>query len=183
MNLNSTPLSGLYVIERKSICDHRGAFSRLFCSNELLEIMRGRQVVQVNHSITKVKGAARGMHFQYPPYAEMKIVTCLQGEVFDVAVDIRQDSNSYLKWHAEILSQDNHKTLSIPEGFAHGFQTLTPDCEMLYLHTCAYNPEYEGGLNPSDPTLGIGWPLPFSEMSPKDLNHPFINNEFKGVVL
>ena len=179
MNLDSTPLSGLFVIERKSIFDHRGAFSRLFCSNELLEIMGNRQIVQINHSITKAKGAVRGMHFQYPPYAEMKLVTCLKGEVFDVAVDIRQDSPTYFKWHAEVLSQDNHKTLAIPEGFAHGFQTLTHNSEMLYLHTCEYNPQAEGGLNPNDPYLGIDWPLPFSEISQKDLNRSFIDNEFK----
>lgn len=183
MKIEPASLTGLFVIERKSVCDHRGAFSRLFCSNELLEIMDSRQIVQINHSITKAKGAVRGMHFQYPPYAEMKFVTCLKGEVFDVAVDIRQYSPTYLKWHAEVLNEENYKTLAIPEDFAHGFQTLTQDCELLYLHTCAYYPEYEGGLNPNDPALGIDWPLSFSEISQKDSDRTFINDEFKGVAL
>mgnify|MGYP006303738237 CR=1 FL=1 len=123
------------------------------------------------------------MHFQYPPYAEMKIVYCLKGQIFDVAVDVRRDSSTYLKWHAETLSPENHKALVIPEGFAHGFQTLTPECEMLYLHTCEYNPQAEGGVNPNDPALGIDWPLPFSEISQKDLDRTFINDEFKGIAL
>ena len=97
--------------------------------------------------MTASRGTVRGMHFQHPPHAETKFVSCLRGEVFDVAVDLRNGSPTFLHWHAEILSADNHRTLVIPEGFAHGFQTLSDDCEMLYFHTAAYNPEAEGGLN------------------------------------
>lgn len=183
MNILSTPISGLFVIERSPFRDHRGAFSRLFCTDELSEILGSRQIMQINHSLTKARGVVRGMHFQYPPHSEMKFVACLRGEVFDVAVDIRHGSPTFLKWHAEVLSLDNNKTLVIPEGFAHGFQTLTPDCEMLYLHTCAYKPEAEGGLNPQDPALNIKWPLEFTEISRKDKNRAFINAEFSGVSL
>jgi dTDP-4-dehydrorhamnose 3,5-epimerase len=178
-----TPLAGLCVVQHTPISDHRGAFARIFCTHELSEILDSKQIIQINHSLTKSRGAVRGMHFQYPPYMEIKLVTCLKGEVFDVAVDIRQNSPTYLKWHAEILNPENNKTMVIPEGFAHGFQTLTQDCEMLYLHTCAYNPEAEGGLNPSDPALGIDWPLAFTEISQKDSDQTFIDSEFKGVSL
>lgn len=183
MKIHSTSFSGLNVIERTPFCDHRGAFARLFCTSELSQILGKRQIVQINHSLTKTKGVVRGMHFQFPPYTEMKFVSCLKGEIFDVAVDIRRESPTFLRWHAEILSPDNHKTLVIPEGYAHGFQTLTPNCEMLYLHTCAYNPKAEGGLNPKDPALDIDWPLSFSEISQRDSKHALINTGFKGVRL
>jgi dTDP-4-dehydrorhamnose 3,5-epimerase len=117
------------------------------------------------------------MHFQREPNAEMKFVTCLRGEVFDVAVDLRPGSPTYLRWHGEILSGSNHKTLVIPEGFAHGFQTLTEDCEMLYLHTASHHSGSEGGLHPLDPALSIPWPLPVAEMSARDSSHPFLKGE------
>ena len=112
------------------------------------------------------------MHFQHPPHAETKFISCLTGEVFDVAVDLRRGSPTFLLWHAEILSADNHKTFIIPEGFAHGFQTLTKDCEILYLHTTAYRADAEGGLNASDPRLGIQWPLSIAEQSARDSHIP-----------
>jgi dTDP-4-dehydrorhamnose 3,5-epimerase len=112
----------------------------------------------------------------------MKLVSCLRGEVFDVAVDRRQDSPTFLQWHAERLSADNHKTLAIPEGFAHGFQTLTADCELLYLHTAAYEPDAEDGLNALDPGLAIDWPLPISDRSVRDQALPAIDPETKFAV-
>ena len=102
----------------------------------------------------------RGLHFQYPPHAETKLVSCLRGEVFDVAVDLRRDSPTFLRWHAEILSSDNHRTLLIPEGFAHGFQTLTEDCELLYLHTAAWQPGAEGGRTRRTPGSTFAGPRP-----------------------
>ena len=128
-------------------------------------------------------GAVRGMHFQYPPYAETKIVSCLKGEIFDVAVDIRLDSPTFLRWHGEVLSAENRKSLLIPEGFAHGFQTLTDDCELLYLHTAPYTPEAEGALNAQDPRLDITWPCAITEMSDRDRSHPFVGDDFAGVQL
>jgi dTDP-4-dehydrorhamnose 3,5-epimerase len=122
------------------------------------------------------------MHFQYPPHAETKIVSCLKGEIFDVAVDIRSDSATFLRWHGEALSAANGKSLLIPEGFAHGFQTLTDDCEVLYLHTAPYAPSKEGALNLRDPHLGITWPLAITEMSDRDRSYPFLSADFPGVL-
>jgi len=123
------------------------------------------------------------MHFQNAPYAETKFVTCLRGEVFDVAVDVRKNSPTFLHWHGELLTQDNHTTLLIPEGFAHGFQTLTSDCEMLYFHTAAYHADSEGALNAQDPRLTIKWPMAITEQSERDKSHALITPNFKGVQL
>jgi len=125
----------------------------------------------------------RGMHFQYPPHAEVKIVSCLRGEVFDVAVDLRQSSPTFLEWHGEIIAADNHKSVVIPEGFAHGFQTLGEECELLYFHTASYQADSEGGLNVQDKKLAIQWPLPITGQSPRDLAQPMIDDDFAGVVL
>ena len=140
-------------------------------------------IVQINHSLTEKLGTVRGMHFQYPPHAEFKFVSCLRGKAFDVAVDLRRDSPTYLKWHAEILTADNHKTFALPEGFAHGFQTLTDECEMLYLHTNFYIPASEGLLNARDPKLGIKWPVDIADISDRDINNPLISDTFMGVQL
>ena len=121
------------------------------------------------------------MHFQRPPHAETKIVSCLRGEVFDVAIDLRSWSSTYLRWHGEVLSAENHRTLLIPEGFAHGFQALVDDCEMLYFHTAAYQPGAESGLNPADPAVAIRWPLPISELSARDRAHALIADGFDGM--
>jgi dTDP-4-dehydrorhamnose 3,5-epimerase len=178
-----TPIAGLVLVERHPIGDHRGYFERLFCRDELKDVMGDRRVAQINHTLTATAGTLRGMHFQHPPHAEMKLVTCLRGEVFDVAVDLRQGSPTLLHWHAEHLSADNHRTLVIPEGFAHGFQTLTDGCELLYLHTAAYQPDAEDGLNALDPRLGIRWPLPVLDRSPRDLEHPPLDDRFSGIAI
>lgn len=178
-----TPLSGLRVLQRKPIGDSRGYLERLFCTEELQALAPGRHIAQINHTLTASRGTVRGMHFQWPPHAEIKFVSCLRGEVFDVAVDLRHNSPTFLRWHAELLSADNHKTLVIPEGFAHGFQTFTNDCEMLYFHTATYQPGTEGGLNALDPRLAIAWPLPVTGLSPRDAAHPMVDDAFTGVSL
>lgn len=180
-DISETRLPGLRVLQRKPIGDSRGYFERLFCVDELVSLIQARQIVQINHTLTKHCGTVRGLHFQHPPHAELKFVSCLRGEVFDVAVDLRHDSPTFLQWHAEILSEDSHKTLVIPEGFAHGFQTLTDDCEMLYFHTAAYNAEAEDGLNALDPRLSVEWPLPVHGASSRDAAYPFIDDKFSGV--
>jgi dTDP-4-dehydrorhamnose 3,5-epimerase len=177
------PIPGLKLIERKPIGDNRGYLERMFCSQELQALASGKRIAQINHTLTVKLGTVRGMHFQHPPHAETKFVCCLRGEVFDVAVDLRRGSPTFLHWHAEILSADNHKTFVIPEGFAHGFQTLTKDCEMLYLHTTAYRAEAEGGLNARDSRLGIQWLLPIAEQSERDSAHPLIAEDFRGVAI
>lgn len=169
-----TPLAGLHVLLRQPIGDQRGMLERMFCGSDLANLLDGRGIVQINRTSSVNPGTVRGMHFQNPPHSEMKFVSCLRGRVFDVAVDIRPYSPTRWQWHAELLSPESHRTLVIPEGFAHGFQTLTEDCEMLYLHTAAYHPSAESGLNPKDPSLDIEWPLEISEISPRDSSHPFI---------
>jgi len=177
----ATPLVGLVVLQRKLLGDSRGYLERMFCQRELDEILAGRKIFQINHTYTAGQGTLRGLHFQYAPHAETKIVSCLRGEVFDVAVDLRRNSATFLRWHAEILSAENHRTLLIPEGFAHGFQTLAEDCEMLYFHTAAYHEADEGGVNALDPLLAIKWPLEVTTLSDRDLAHPRLAAEFKGL--
>lgn len=177
------PLPGLRLIQRKLVGDSRGYLDRLFCEHELQGLLSGKSIVQVNHTLTAKRGTVRGLHSQRPPHAETKFVTCLRGEVFDAAVDIRRGSPTFLSWYAEILSADNHKTLIIPEGFAHGFQTLTEDCEMLYLHTAAYHPPSECCLNAKDPQIGIRWPETISELSSRDAGLPFVTEDFSGVAV
>ena len=175
-----TPLSALRILQRKPIGDSRGYLERLFCTEELQTLAPGKPIAQINHTLTANRGTVRGMHFQRSPHAEIKFVSCLRGEVFDVAVDLRHNSPTFLRWHAELLSADNHKTLVIPEGFAHGFQTLTDDCEMLYFHTAPYQPGAEAGLNAQDPKLAIKWPLSVAVLSEHDGSHPMLTNEFMG---
>jgi len=182
-DIHFTPLAGLNILTRKPLGDSRGWLERMFCIDELQDVLGDRRIAQVNRTLTQKKGSLRGMHFQHAPSAEMKFVSCLRGEVFDVAVDVRPDSRTFLQWHGEVLSANNQKTLAIPEGFAHGFQTLTDDCEMFYLHTAFYNQAAEGGLNPQDPALAITWPLPIAELSARDSGHSLIEAGFTGVRL
>ena len=181
--ITDLPISGLKLIERKKLDDPRGFFSRLFCARELFSAGWVKPLVQINHSYTARCGTVRGLHFQLPPHTEMKIVICLKGEIWDVAVDIRSGSPTFLKWHAEVLSERNNLALLIPEGFAHGFQTMTDHVEILYLHSAYYVPEAEGGINPQDRHLSIRWPIPISEISNRDLSLPMIDSNFQGIYL
>lgn len=174
-------IDALKVIQRLPVQDDRGYLERMYCAGELAAMGLAKPVVQINRTLTRMQGAVRGLHFQYPPFAEAKLIACLRGEIFDVAVDLRRGSPTYLQWHAEILSAENHRSLLIPEGFAHGFQTLTPDCELLYLHTESYHPEAEGGLNCRDPRLAIAWPLEITDLSQRDAGHPLLGDSFRGI--
>jgi len=180
-NFIETSLKDLYKIEQKPIEDERGFFSRLFCAEEFKEIGFIQPIAQMNHTLTTLKGTVRGMHYQHPPYTETKIVTCTRGEILDVAVDIRKGSSTFLQWHAEILNEKTQSSLYIPDGFAHGFQTLTENCELLYIHSSFYQHDAEGGLNVLDRELSIEWPLEITEISERDQNHPMINTSFKGI--
>lgn len=178
-----TPLHGLMLVQRKAIEDHRGFLSRFYCAEEFREAGLTKPIVQINHTLTRKKGAVRGLHFQYPPYAETKLVSCVQGKIFDVAVDLRGDSPTFLNWHGEILSAENRKSLLIPEGYAHGVQAMTEDCELIYLHTAAYHPEYVGALNVAEPRLNIAWPLQINDLSARDRETAFIEQNYQGVLL
>jgi dTDP-4-dehydrorhamnose 3,5-epimerase len=176
-----TPLAGLRILQRKPLHDARGYLERLYCTQALGGLLAGRTIVQINRTLTVRRGTVRGMHYQQPPHAETKFVSCLRGEVFDVAVDLRRDSPTFLHWYAETLSESNHRTLFIPEGFAHGFQTLTENCEMLYFHTAAYAPDAERGLNPRDPGLTLSWPLPIADISERDAAQASLAAGFRGL--
>ena len=181
--INETPIAGLRVIKRKPLGDRRGYLERLFCQETLNPILHRKTIRQINHTFTKKKGTVRGLHFQYMPYTETKIVSCLKGKIWDVAVDLRKGSPTFMQYHSVTLSEDNFKSFIVPDGFAHGFQTLTEDCEMLYFHTNEYVPEAEGALNANDPALDINWPLDIQEMSDRDQNHPIVAEGFEGVQL
>lgn len=178
-----TPIAGVKSIERKPISDSRGHFSRIFCASQLEVAGWYKPIFQINYSITNQKGTIRGLHFQRAPYAEMKLVTCTRGVIWDVAVDLRKNSPTFLSWYAEELSAQNCRSLLIPEGCAHGFQALTNDCELLYLHSAPYTPEAEGGITPNDPLINITWPIQIQEISAHDLQHPILDSQYKGIGL
>ena len=182
-NFTETKLADLFTIQRKPTADSRGFFARFFCAEEFRELGLVKPIVQINHTLTDKKGAVRGMHFQYPPYTETKIVSCLWGKIFDVAVDIRHGSPTFLQWYGVELSSENFKSLYIPEGFAHGFQTLTEHCEIFYLVTAPYAPEYEGAIHPQDPEIAVDWSLGVSLLSDKDSSIPLISRSFQGLEL
>jgi dTDP-4-dehydrorhamnose 3,5-epimerase len=180
-DIQELPLGSLRLLTRVRLGDSRGFLSRLFCVEELRPAGWKGNIAQVNHTFTARAGTVRGLHYQRAPYAEIKVVTCIRGEVWDVAVDIRSGSPTFLQWHAERLSAENGRSMLIPEGFAHGFQTLTEEVEMLYCHSAAYVADAEAGLNVRDPKLAIEWPSPITELSMRDSQHPMLNAEFAGV--
>jgi dTDP-4-dehydrorhamnose 3,5-epimerase len=181
VNIIPTPLGGVFVVETRTLSDSRGAFTRLFCAQSLADLMGSRQIVQINHSRTSRAGAVRGMHFQRPPHAEMKLVRCIRGRVWDVVVDLRADSPTFMQSHAQELDMASARMLVIPEGCAHGFQALEPDSELIYLHTAFYTPSAEGGLRHDDPALAIRWPLEPIDLSERDRSHPQLPDDFAGI--
>ena len=166
------PLAGLKVIRRKPIEDVRGFLSRFYCAEEFKAFGFNKSISQINHTLTRNKGAVRGLHFQQSPHAEIKLVSCLKGEVFDVAVDLRNNSTTFLHWHGEVLSEKNQRSLLIPEGFAHGFVTLTDDVEVNYQVSQFYTPGKEKGIRWNDPAFGIKWLINNPIISEKDAIHP-----------
>lgn len=183
MKIHRLPLAGLVLVETAPLKDDRGQFTRLFCEQELSGLRPRLHWTQMNHSRTSRKGAVRGLHFQYPPAAEAKMIRCLRGRVFDVAVDLRAGSPTFLQWHGVELSAEGAMQIFIPEGFAHGFQTLSEDAELLYLHTTAWDPGREGRLRHDDPRLGIHWPLAVSQVSDRDRAAPLLTDQFAGIRL
>jgi dTDP-4-dehydrorhamnose 3,5-epimerase len=181
MKFIETSLASAYIIDLEPLRDERGLFARTFCQKEFAKIGFDKQIVQINHSITRQKGAIRGMHYQRPPASEKKIIRCVQGTVFDVMVDLRAGSPTFLQWHGVELSKDNMRMVYIPDGFAHGFQTLAENSELIYLHSAFYSPEYEHGLRFDDPALTIDWPLPAGVISTKDQSYSLIDYNFKGI--
>jgi dTDP-4-dehydrorhamnose 3,5-epimerase len=183
LDILPTALAGLNVVQRHRRGDDRGFLARLFDAGALQAAGWNSPIAQLNHTATARAGTIRGMHYQLPPHAEMKLVSCLRGEVLDVAVDLRCGSATFLQWHAELLSADNGRALMIPQGFAHGFQALSDDVEMIYCHSTPYHPQAEAGVHYLDPRVGITWPLPAALVSDRDQQHPLLDATFLGIAL
>ena len=181
MKFNETKIKGLYIAELELFSDDRGFFARAYCNKELEKINIEKPITQINHSSTSTVGAIRGMHYQNTPYTEIKMVRCIVGEIFDVAIDLRKDSDTFLQWHGEYLNSKNFKMMVIPEGFAHGFQVIKPNSELLYFHTESYTQKAESGLLFNDEKIGIRWPLQVTDISDRDLRCKLITKEFKGL--
>lgn len=182
-DVSGTELAGVYLLQRKPQVDERGWFERMYCTTDLAEVLGSRSIQQANRSLTRLKATVRGLHYQVRPSAEAKVVSCLHGAIFDVAVDVRRDSPTFLRWHAELLTAENRRSLFIPEGFAHGFQAVENDCEVLYFATAAYDPSAERGLHPLDPRVAIAWPLDIEQLSERDASHPEVAPDFDGIVV
>ena len=168
MKFTETPLTGAYVIELEKRGDDRGFFARFFCQREYDQLHLDRNVVQINNSLSRDRGTLRGMHYQLPPKAETKIVRCIRGGLYDVILDVRPASTTFGQWFGAELTAENRTMLYVPKGFAHGFVTLQPDTEALYLVTEFYAPDLERGIRWNDPKFGIRWPLEPVVMSEKD---------------
>lgn len=181
MNIFPTPLAGLCEIRLEPACDARGRFTRLFCEQELIAIRPHLHFTQINLSETCGRGSLRGMHYQTHPAAEAKLIHCLRGRVFDVAIDLRVGSPTFLRWYAIELAEDNNRAVFIPEGFAHGFQALTDEAHLLYMHTAPWTSACEAGLRYDDPRLGIAWPLPVARVSERDRGYPLVDDAFGGM--
>lgn len=181
MIFEPTHLQGVYIISLEIKQDNRGGFARMFCKKEFEQIGHTKEFVQINHSYNTLKGTVRGMHFQNPPYKEIKLIRCVRGRVSDVVVDIRKNSPTFLKHVRVELSAENTKMIYIPGGFAHGFQSLEDNSELIYHHTEFFNPVADSGLHYNDPLLGLNWELPVSAISEKDRIAPFINANYKGI--
>jgi dTDP-4-dehydrorhamnose 3,5-epimerase len=177
------PLVGCYTIEPKLLADDRGWFTRTYCKEEFAAIGFTKEWVQHNHTFTKQQGTIRGMHYQEMPFTETKLVRCVAGKVLDVIIDLRTESPTFLKHFTVELSAENRRMIFIPDGFAHGFQTLTDNCELVYCHSNFYNPSAERGLYYADATLKIDWPLDVTSVSERDMTHPLIGDDFKGINL
>jgi len=175
--LRHTPINGVFELLAQPFADHRGAFLNAFRAQDhaFMGSWGDRDIAQVNVSRTEAVGAIRGLHLQAPPHSESKLVRCLRGRVWDVAVDLRQDSASYRHWHAVELSPQQGNALLIPEGCAHGFQVQEPSSELLYLHSGGWVPEAETGVCWDDPQLAIDWPLPPQGLSERDRSLPSLS--------
>lgn len=181
MTFTETKLKGSFIVDLNLFTDERGAFARTYCKRDFKEIGHDKEFVQFNQSYNTHKGTLRGMHYQIPPFKEIKLVRCIRGAVYDVIIDIRQNSSTFLQYFAVELSADNRRSLYIPEGFAHGFQTLEDNTELVYHHSEYYTPNANSGLYYLDPVFNIQWPIAVSKISEKDKNLKLIDQSFKGI--
>lgn len=176
MKFTALPFAGAYAVDLEPYGDARGFFARTYCFQEFSAHGLATHWVQCNISFSARAGTIRGLHFQRPPMAETKLVRCTRGAILDVIVDLRLGSPTYGRWHGERLDDDNRRMICVPEGFAHGFQTLSDGVEMLYLHSAPHSAAHEGGLRWNDPELGILWPLPVMDISARDQSFPLLKD-------
>ncbi len=174
MKFTETFIKGVWIIEPEPVSDERGFFSRIVCENEFAEHGLPNKWVQQNISFNHKKGTLRGMHYQKGEAAEIKVIRCTCGAIYDAVIDLRKNSLTYGKWTGVELSADNHKMFYIPEGFAHGYLTLTDKAEVTYLVSAFYTPGAEAGIRYDDPSVKIDWPIQPVIVSEKDKNWPFI---------
>jgi dTDP-4-dehydrorhamnose 3,5-epimerase len=179
MKIETTPIKDLCVIHRPIRKDERGTFTRLYGADEFALHGMTTRAVHVNTSTSSEKGTLRGIHFQYPPYSEAKIVACTAGAVFDIGVDLRPDSPTRFQWYGQILTPENGVSLLVPEGFGHGFLTLEPNSTVVYVVSEVYAPDSESGIRFDDPVLSIQWPIPPKVISEKDTSWGWINDRME----
>lgn len=172
MHFHTTPIEGVFIVELRRIEDHRGFLARFFCEREFAAAGLETRFVQINNSTSRRSGTVRGLHYQAAPHGETKLVRCLRGAIFNVAVDLRQGSPTYGRWYGTELDETNRLMMYTPKGFAHGCVSLTDDMEMLYMTSSFYAPGFERGLRHDDPAIGIRWPIPVTEVSDKDRAWP-----------
>lgn len=183
MIINPTSLDDVFLIELKLIMDERGWFTRTFCDQTFARHGLISHVSQTNHSYCRQKGILRGLHYQRPPRTEAKIVRCVQGQVFDVAVDVRKGSATFLKWYGVNLSADEPRAVYVGQGFAHGYLSLTDHAAVVYHTSKPYAPELEGCIKFDDPSIGIRWPIRDPKLSPKDFGTAWLDESFEGISL
>lgn len=175
LSIESQAIQDVKLIKHLTFLDTRGSLERVFCMKELSSLLRLNSIVQINRTKTIKKGTIRGMHFQRKPFQESKIIQCIKGSILDIVVDLRSDSNTYMQNFSIELSEARNENLFIPEGFAHGFQSLTDNVELLYLHSNYYNPDYEDGISPLDLSLKLKWPIKSYKLSKRDLSFKLLN--------
>lgn len=181
MIFHPTPLQDAYLIDVERRGDERGFFARMFCEKEFGALGLETRFRQVNNSLSAKAGTLRGMHYQLAPHAEVKLVRCVKGSLYDVILDLRAGSPSFGKWYGAELSAENRRMMYVPRGFAHGFITLQPDTEAIYLVSDFYAPETERGVRFDDPKFAIGWPVAAAEISDKDRHWRDFDPAWHGV--
>jgi dTDP-4-dehydrorhamnose 3,5-epimerase len=183
MKFHKTPLEGAYLIELEKRGDERGFFARFFCEKEFGDAGLETRFVQINNSTSAVRGTIRGLHYQLPPHAEVKVMRTIRGAMYDVIVDLRRNSPTFGKWFGAELSAENRLMVYVPRGFAHGFLSLTDDVEVIYMSSAFYAPGQERGLRFDDPVVGIKWPVAPKEVSEKDCRWPDLDPALHAVDL
>ena len=181
MEIQETRIPGLFILGDDNFSDSRGSFRRKYCFKDLKELLKERDIVQVNQSDNILAGTIRGLHYQIEESKEIKIVSCVQGSALDIAVDLRKGSKTFLQYESLLITAENHRSFFIPEGFAHGFQTLEDNTSLIYFTTQFYCPVNESGINYLEPSVGIQWNLPASVLSLKDQQIPLLSVNFKGI--